>query len=197
MTDLSALVPGLADPAHDAQQLFRAILDATSHPGRIVALAAAPSGPGGLSPAATAWLLTLADGDTPVWLAPGFDLPVVRDFLRFHAGSPIAASRADAAFGVLPSSLTDSFERFALGSDAYPDRSATLVIEVPDLRGGPKTNWRGPGIDGSTGVAIAGLASKFWADWADNHALFPCGVDLVFTAGTELCALPRSIAVEA
>ena len=196
MTDLSNLAPGLADPSHDAQQLFRAILDATSQPGRIVSLAAAPAGPGRLSRAATAWLLTLADRDTPVWLAPDLDRPGVRDYLRFHAGSPIAASRADAAFGVLPAGLAQPFDGFAIGSDAYPDRSATLVIEVPDLRGGPTTRWRGPGIDGSTGVAIAGLSDGFWHEWAANHGLFPCGVDLVFTAGTELCALPRSIAVE-
>ena len=31
MSDLSNLAAGLADPAHDAQQLFRAILDATTH----------------------------------------------------------------------------------------------------------------------------------------------------------------------
>lgn len=196
MSDLSALAPGLADPPHDAQQLFRAILDATSHPGRIVTLAAAPVGPGTLSPAATAYLLTLADRDTPIWLADGFDRPEVRDFLRFHAGAPIVASRADAAFGVVATGQPQPFDGFNLGTDAYPDRSATLVIEVPDLRGGPARHWRGPGIESRASVAIAGLADDFWHDWAANHGLFPCGVDLVFTAGTELCALPRSIAVE-
>ena len=88
------------------------------------------------------------------------------------------------------------FDGFNLGTDAYPDRSATLVIEVPALRGGLVEQWRGPGIDGRATVAIAGLPEDFWNDWAANHGLFPCGVDLVFTAGTELCALPRSIAVE-
>lgn len=196
MSDLSTLAPGLADPPHDAQQLFRAILDAASHPGRVVTLQAAPAGPGALSPAATAYLLTLADRDTPVWLAADFDRPEVRDFLRFHAGAPIATARGEAAFGVVAAGQSQPFDGFNLGTDTYPDRSATLVIEVPDLRGGSLHHWRGPGIADRASVAIAGLADDFWHDWAANHGLFPCGVDLVFTAGSELCALPRSIAVE-
>ena len=196
MSDLSALAPGLDDPAHDAQRIFRAILEATSHPGHIVTLPAAPAGPGTLSAAATAYLLTLVDRDTPVWLASEFDRPEVRDFLRFHAGAPIVASRPEAAFGVVAAGQGQPFDGFNLGTDAYPDRSATRVIEVPGLRGGPVRQWRGPGIAERAGVAIEGLADDFWHDWAANHGLFPCGVDIVFTAGTELCALPRSIAVE-
>jgi alpha-D-ribose 1-methylphosphonate 5-triphosphate synthase subunit PhnH len=196
MTDLSNLGPGLGDPAHDAQQLFRAILAATSQPGRIVALSDAPAGPGALSRAAAAWLLTLADRDTPVWLADEFDRPEVRDFLRFHAGVPLTPSRGEAVFAVQAGGSAQALDGFAIGTDPYPDRSATLVLEVPDLRGGPPTKWRGPGIAGQARVAIGGLAEDFWRDWAANHGLFPCGVDLVFTAGTELCALTRSIAVE-
>ena len=196
MSDLSNLAPGLADPSHDAQQLFRAILEATAHPGRIVSLPAAPVGPGRLSCAAAAYLLTLADRDTPVWLADDFDHPEVRDFLRFHAGTPLAASRGDATFAVLGAATPHLLDGFAIGTDAYPDRAATLVIELGSLRGGPAKAWRGPGIDGHATSALAGLPKTFWSDWAANHALFPCGVDLVFTAGTELCALPRSIAVE-
>jgi alpha-D-ribose 1-methylphosphonate 5-triphosphate synthase subunit PhnH len=196
MTDLSTLGPGLADPAHGAQQLFRAILDATSHPGRIVSLPAAPAGPGGLSAAATAYLLTLADRDTPVWLAEPFDRPDVGNFLRFHAGASIVAQRNQATFAVLAAATPAPFDAFNLGTDAYPDRSATLIVEVPGLTGGPMRQWHGPGIDRRAAVAVAGLSDDFWQDWAANHGLFPCGVDIVFTAGTELCALPRSIAVE-
>jgi alpha-D-ribose 1-methylphosphonate 5-triphosphate synthase subunit PhnH len=196
MSDLRMLAPGLADPSHDAQQIFRTILEATSHPGRIVSLPAAPAGPGMLSAAATAYLLTLADRDTPVWLASEFDRPEVCNFLRFHAGAPIVAQRAEAAFAVLAAGTASPFDGFDLGSDAYPDRSATLIVEVADLRSGPTRQWRGPGINGRTAIAVAGLSDDFWQGWAANHSLFPCGVDVVFTAGTELCALPRSIAVE-
>ena len=138
----------------------------------------------------------MAARDTPVWLAEPFDRPQVGNFLRFHAGAPIVTLRAQATFGVLAATTPAPFDGFNLGTDAYPDRSATLIVDVPSLAGGTMRRWRGPGIDGHADVAIAGLADAFWQDWAANHGLFPCGVDIVFTAGTELCALPRSIAVE-
>ena len=47
------------------------------------------------------------------------------------------------------------------------------------------------------GPSVAGLPDSFWRDWTANHALFPCGVDIVFAADSQLLALPRSIAVEA
>ena len=130
-----------------------------------------------------------------MWLAPEFDRPEVRDFIRFHTGAPIAAGRDEAVFAVLAHD-TASLDGFAIGTDPYPDRSATLVIEVPVLGAGATRRWRGPGIDGQAAVAVGGLGADFWQAWADNHALFPCGVDIVFAAGSQLLALPRSIAVE-
>ena len=191
------LAPGLADPSHDAQRLFRGVLDAFSHPGRIVELRDAPAGPGTLSPAAAAFLLTFADRETPLWLEAGLDKQEVRDFLRFHAGTPIVQAREAATFAVIIAGGGEPFAGFAIGTDAYPDRAATLVIEVPALDRGPTTLWRGPGIDGEVRVAIDGLGDGFWPAWAANHALFPCGVDLVFASGSRLIALPRSVAVEA
>lgn len=192
---MKGLAAGLADPAHDAQRLFRAVLDAFAHPGRIVDLPHPPAGPGGISPGTTAFLLTLVDRDTPLWLAPPFDLAAVRDFVRFHAGAPVVTERKSATFAVLDHDDV-SLEGFAIGTDIFPDRSATLVIEVPALGAGVARRWRGPGIDGSASVAIGGLGPDLWQAWSDNHALFPCGVDIVFAAGSQLLALPRSIAVE-
>jgi len=191
------LAPALADPAHDAQRIFRGVLDAFSHPGRVVTLADAPAGPGTLSPASVAVLLTLADRDTPLWLDGAFDRPEVRDFLRFYAGTPIVATRGEASFAVVAYDDPAPLDGFAIGTDTFPDRSATLVVEVPALEGGAACTWRGPGIDGTAHVAIDGLPEGFWPAWAANHALFPCGVDIVFAAGSRLLALPRSIAVEA
>jgi alpha-D-ribose 1-methylphosphonate 5-triphosphate synthase subunit PhnH len=192
---VTVLAPGFSDPGHDAQRLFRAVLDGFAHPGRIISLPDPPAGPGTISPATAAYLLTLVDRDTPLWLAPEFELPAVRDFVRFHTGAPIVARRDEAVFAVLAHD-TASLDGFAIGTDPYPDRSATLVIEVPVLGAGAARRWRGPGIDGQAAVAVGGLGADFWQAWADNHALFPCGVDVVFAAGSQLLALPRSIAVE-
>ena len=191
------LAPGLADPSHEAQRLFRSVLDAFSHPGRVVELRDAPVGPGTLSPAAAAFLLTFADRETPLWLEAGVDKQEVRDFLRFHAGAPLVPAREAASFAVIIGGGGEPFAGFAIGTDTYPDRAATLVIEVPALEGGRATIWRGPGIDGEIQVAIDGLGDGFWPAWTANHALFPCGVDLVFASGSRLIALPRSVAVEA
>jgi len=194
MTDIA---PGLADPPHDSQRLFRTVLEAFSHPGRIVALAEAPTGVGPLSDAATAFVLTLVDRDTPLWLEPAFDVAAVRDFVRFHTGAQIATREADALFAVLTPERTPLLDGFAMGTDPYPDRSATLVIEVPSLTGGATRTVRGPGVETRAGISVAGLPDSFWSEWAANHALFPCGVDLVFTSGAGLLALPRSMVVEA
>ncbi len=197
MNAVGRLSPALADPVHDSQRVFRAILEAISNPGRIVTLPLAPVGPGTISLAAIAALLTLADRDTPVWLGPGIDGDALRDFLRFHAGCPIVPERPRATFGVATAASLASFDGFEIGTDTYPDRAATVLVEVPALEGGPETTWRGPGIETARAVAIEGLPDGFWSEWAANHAVFPCGLDILFTSGSRLCGLPRSIAVEA
>ncbi len=193
---MSDIAPGLADPAHDSQSLFRAILDAFSHPGRSVSLRQAPERVGRLSRSAVAFLLTLVDRDTPLWLDPVLAEPVVSSFVRFHTGAPIVDRREDALFAIMTPECEALFDGFTIGTDPYPDRSATLLIELPSLSGGPERLWRGPGIADATAVALAGLSDSFWADWNANRMLFPCGVDVAFAAGSEFIALPRSVAVE-
>jgi alpha-D-ribose 1-methylphosphonate 5-triphosphate synthase subunit PhnH len=193
VTDIAV---GLDDPAHDSQRLFRAVLEAFSHPGRIVHLPMPPAAARPLSQAATAFVLTFVDRDTPLWLAPALDIDAVRDFVRFHTGASIAKRPADALFAVLTPDGMPPLDSFPIGTDPYPDRSATLVIELPSLAGGPARKWRGPGIQDHQLVGLPTLPDSFWQSWAANNVLFPCGIDLVFAAGCDLIALPRSIAVE-
>ena len=187
--------PAFTDPVHDAQVCFRALLDAMAHPGRIVALAAAPvEMPPTLGPAAAAVALTLCDNDTPVWLSASLD--PVRAYLTFHCAATFASHPAEARFAFFgdPGELPE-LDRFALGTDEYPDRSATLIIQVPSLTAGSGRLLRGPGIRGEARLDVRGLPDRFWAKRAALAELFPCGLDMLFAAGRELAALPRSITV--
>ena len=186
MTALSAsatLGGGFADPARDAAQAFRAVLDAMARPGTKVTLAAA-HGPAPLSPAAAAVLLTLVDRTTPLHLAGAHDGAALRDWIAFHCGAPLVAAE-DAAFALGTWAALQPLDRFAIGTPEYPDRSATLIVDDP-AEGQPVT-LSGPGIRG-TAAALLPDPTAF----AANHARFPLGWDAILTRGAALIAVPRS-----
>jgi alpha-D-ribose 1-methylphosphonate 5-triphosphate synthase subunit PhnH len=85
-----------------------------------------------------------------------------------------------------------ALEAFALGSDEYPERSATLVIEVSGVVSGDGALLRGPGIRDGTRLGVAGLPIRFWEERASLAELFPRGLDILFVSGHRLAALPRS-----
>ncbi|GAB4367878.1 MAG: phosphonate C-P lyase system protein PhnH [Kiloniellaceae bacterium] len=195
--DTSGLKPGFADPVHGAQRLFRGLLTALAHPGRAVEISDPVEGPVPLDPATTAAALTLLDYDTPLWIDWIADTPPLRAYLKFHCGCPIVARSQDAAFALVtdPANMP-RLALFAQGVDQYPDRAATLLLQVPALTGGPAVTLSGPGIKDSARVAPAGLPDWFWNDWRLNAAQFPLGVDIFFTCGTTVIGLPRSILAE-
>jgi len=190
------LVPGFDDPVNDAQQTFRAALDAFAHPGRMQTVGAACGVPPGLSAAMAALLLTLADGDTPVWLPA--DVPAAaRAFLRFHCGCPLVNDPAAALFVAVPCGhAAPALSACAQGDPAYPDRSATLLLEVASLEAGEALSLSGPGIAHRQAVQVTGLPGGLRAQWRANHARFPLGVDLLLTSGARFCALPRTTRME-
>ena len=190
--DHADLVPGFADPVHDAQASFRVILDSIAHPGRIetlpVSLAASPPPP--LSVAAAAVALTLCDIDTPIWL----DLPLAAasSYLAFHCGAPIAPTPTHARFAFAANAAAlPPLESFALGSDEYPDRSTTLVVEVVGLVAGCGMRLTGPGIRDEAWLSVAGLPARLWEERAALAELLPRGLDIILVSGTHLAALPR------
>jgi alpha-D-ribose 1-methylphosphonate 5-triphosphate synthase subunit PhnH len=189
-------LPGFADPGSDSQRIFRSVLDAVAHPGRIVSIEAPadlPSGPLGRAAIGTA--LALLDFETPVWLdeaaRPAFS------HLRFHCNCPEAETRDSAAFAFIgdPARLP-ALDGFALGLDPYPDRSTTLVIEVADLARGGRLSLSGPGIENRNRLGVAGFRAGFWSERAALAPLFPRGLDLILTCGDLLAAVPRTTRIE-
>jgi alpha-D-ribose 1-methylphosphonate 5-triphosphate synthase subunit PhnH len=192
----TSLLPGFDQPVDDAQQVFSATLQAFAHPGRVQTLAVSSGCPEGLSPAMTALLLTLADADTPVWL-PSDVGAAARAFLRFHCGCPLVDEVAAASFVCVPAGhAMPALTACAQGDPAFPDRSATLMVEMVSLHEGDALVLRGPGIETTRTLRVAGLPAGFGGQWRANNAGFPLGVDLLLTAGDQICAMTRTTLVE-
>lgn len=184
-----ALEGGFANPAIDAAHAFRAALDALARPGRIVTVAGARP-PAPLSVAAGVLVLVLADGMTPLHLAGAHDCPALRDWITFHTGAPLVGAE-EAMFAVGSWAALQPTRRFALGTQDYPDRSATLIVEMPGLSASG-ARLSGPGIE-----SYAHLSLPEAAAFARNAARYPLGWDAFLTAGDRLAGLPRSTRVEA
>jgi alpha-D-ribose 1-methylphosphonate 5-triphosphate synthase subunit PhnH len=182
------LTGGFDNPAITAAEAFRAVLQAMARPGRIARVAgAAPPAP--CSPAAGAVLLTLVDADTPLHLAGAHDCAPLRDWVRFHTSAPLVP-RTDAAFALGDWAALAPLEGYPLGTPEYPDRSATLIVELPDLTA-TGARLTGPGIRDAARLPLPDPAA-----FAANAARFPLGLDVILTAGDRLAALPRSTRVE-
>jgi alpha-D-ribose 1-methylphosphonate 5-triphosphate synthase subunit PhnH len=191
------LAPAFADPVHDSQRTFRAVMNALAHPGAITPIVTAVASPLPLAPAAAAIALTLLDYETPVWLDGALAAtPGIADWFRFHTGASITSDQGAAAFAFIADvAEAPSFETFALGSTEYPDRSTTLVLQVEQFSRGESISLRGPGIAGTRTLAAGQLPSRFREQWADNRELFPRGVDVILVTNSEIVALPRSVRI--
>jgi alpha-D-ribose 1-methylphosphonate 5-triphosphate synthase subunit PhnH len=198
---LDTLAPGFADPVHDAQAVFRVLLDALARPGTtgwIEAMSGDSSMVANTSSApaaAVAALLTLGDYATPIWLQRRDD--ALASTIRFHTGAPLVDKPEHAAFAYIdtPSELP-SPDAFALGDPESPERSATLLIRVDALDGGRPLTLTGPGIETSASIAPVGIPDDFWRARAALAPVFPCGIDCYLVCGQAVLGIPRTTHVE-
>ena len=186
----AALEGGFADTPRQSAVAFRAALDVLARPGRIREITGATP-PEGLSEAAGVLLLTLTDAETPLWLPERLRAGAVAEWLRFHANAPQGTGRGQAMFAVGRWEELLPLADWPAGEPAYPDRAATLIVEVAGLEGGPVLALSGPGIDGRARLAPV-LPSGAVAALRANAARFPLGLDFFFTAGGQVAGLPRS-----
>ena len=194
---MSAVAAGFAKPVLAAQATFRTVMDAMARPGSVRGLAGIAA-PAPLSPSAATIALTLLDYETPFWLdARLAAAPEVARFISFHTGAQLTADPAAAAFAfVAAPAAMPPFASFAQGNAEYPDRSTTLVLQVTQLAEGVGSVLRGPGIVGARHLAASPLPADFLAQFADNRAQFPRGVDILLAANDAVAGLPRSLHVE-
>jgi alpha-D-ribose 1-methylphosphonate 5-triphosphate synthase subunit PhnH len=196
-TDLHHMVAGFAHEAYGSQAVFRTALNALSHPGRPLDLPLQTALPRQGHAAAAALLLGLVDSDTGLWLSPLLAGSEAAAWLRFHTGCTWVAEPAEAHFvWVAQGDALPDLQRLKQGTDAYPDQSATCVIEVQSLQSevidGSGLTLQGPGILGLRALQVQGLPADFHAQWSRNHASFPCGVDVFLATSSQIVGLPRT-----
>ena len=188
------MLAAFAHPVFDSQRNFRELLQAMARPAasRVVPVPAAAPAP--VLPATMAVLLTLCDADTALWLQQPNEQ--VASHLRFHAGVRLVQEPAEADFALITeSSSMPALTRFAHGDLRYPDRSATLIVQVDGFHENDGWRFAGPGIRDVEQLAIEGLPAGFWQQRAAMSAQLPLGVDLIFISGERMVALPRTTRV--
>ncbi len=191
---MTATTHDFEGPVFAAQSTFRAIMQAIARPGSLQSIEGLKDVPAPLSGEAAAIALALFDHDTPVWLDPELARPDVAAWLRFHTGAPVVPEPALAIFALVgdPAGLPP-LNAFDQGSAEYPDRSTTLVLQMAGLAEGETLVLTGPGIRDNQAFRAAPLPDDMAERIAANRSQFPRGVDLLFTAPSQVAAIPRSV----
>src|SRR5467141_1552061 len=194
MTTVAELPAGFADKVLSAQSTFRSVMDAMARPGSVQRIVAAIGAPAAMMRGTAAIALTLFDQDTPLWLDPQISgTSDVTKWLKFHTGAPVIADSSVCSFALVGDARAlPGLDRFALGSNEYPDRSTTLILQVESLTQGPVLELRGPGIDGTAVMQAAIQPPDLFERLAVNAALFPRGIDVVLVADDAIVAIPRT-----
>ena len=193
MVTVAELPAGFADKVLSAQSTFRSVMEAMARPGTVQQIRAVAGTPAPLMRGTAAIALTLFDHDTPIWLDRTMSAtPDVGRWLKFHTGTPVIADSSASSFAVMGNARElPPLDRFALGSNEYPDRSTTLILQIDSLTSGPAYELTGPGIDG-VAVLQATIAGNLFAQLAINATLFPRGVDVVLVHDDAIVAIPRT-----
>ncbi len=195
---LAVTASGFADPVHEAQSAFRAMMEAVARPGTVQPLAGIEAAPAPLTAELAAIALTLCDADTPLWLSPCLaSEPAVTRFLAFHCGAPLVNDPAKAAFALaLGWDEAPALSALAQGEPAYPDRSTTLIVAVPMPGEDSAVRLSGPGIKGQRALHDGVVPAARRAEFAHNRAAFPLGVDVILAAPGHVLGLPRTTTME-
>ncbi len=185
---------GFSDSVLNAQNVFRALMDAMTNPGRVVEVSDLTTPPTPLTPLSASIAATLFDHDATVWCDRAISGSAAAvGWLKFHTGLELTGDTAEADFALISDvNAMPSLESFCRGTAEYPDRSTTLILQIDGFDGADVLTLEGPGIKETQSFSPSHLPKMFRDQWAANRAAFPRGVDLVFAAKGALAALPRT-----
>ena len=186
------LQPAFSLAVQDAQHSFRRLLKAMSEPGVIVSLQQLQHGWQPLNVASTSLLLTLADHETPVWLASALRNDLVGQNLRFHTGAPLVDQPQQAVFAVANDGISaEQLNVLSAGTVTAPETGVTLIVQLASLSGGRMLRLTGAGIAEERMIAPQ-LPDCIIDELTERPHPFPLGIDLILTCGERLLAIPRT-----
>ncbi len=187
--------PTIAPRALAEQENFRVLLNCMARPGTTDRLRSVDE-----TVANSAPLVAIAEAllDHEVEFAISSDTGSLKEAILRRTGShSVAVPQAGFVFADADSAV-EALEATRIGDIDYPERGATLIVEVDSLQAdGVQIELRGPGIETSISIRIAGLPVDFFRALSAKNSLFPLGVDTIFaTASGGITCIPRTSQIE-
>jgi alpha-D-ribose 1-methylphosphonate 5-triphosphate synthase subunit PhnH len=187
---------GFEQPVFQSQSVFKAMMDGMARPGTVQTIENSAAPPASMGAGAGAIALALCDHDTPVYLCRSLVDAGLPGWLAFQTGALVTDDRTEAQFAFFDKSAQlPPLSTFSAGTQEYPDRSTTIILEVPAFGGGQDFILTGPGIQETTTINVVGLPAPFEDLWKENNGHYPRGVDLVLVANLEMICLPRTVRI--
>ncbi|MDR1487616.1 MAG: phosphonate C-P lyase system protein PhnH [Deltaproteobacteria bacterium] len=145
-----------------------------------------------LPPLMAALALTLTDHHTPVWISDNYH--DAKSWLSFHQGVVVTETPSEALFFIISScSEIPPLEYLKIGTERYPDHSATFILEKSASNKGPSLTATGAGIKEKTIFSNHDFSYEFVSLWAKNTASYPTGIDILLAGESTLIGLPRTV----
>ena len=197
MTTVAELPAGFADKVLSAQSTFRSVMDAMARPGSVQHIVATAGTPPAMMCGTAAIALTLFDHDTPIWLDPGMSATSdVAKWLKFHTSAPVIRGFiGPQVFALISDSrrTCQPLDRFAFGSNEYPDRSTTLILQVGSLtQGNYFSNCAAPASTGQLPCGHRSSRMTCSIGLTPMSRCFPRGIDVVLVHDDAIVAIPRT-----
>lgn len=192
-----SLMQAMKLTAHEAQAVFRALVDTTANPGEIVRIG--PVNRASLHPVLLP-VVTLADVNTTVAVLHHGRDDTVEATGRAIGRVTGAAWTDDPEHADLVVSLGESSadlpKRLRVGSAAAPELGAKVFIACQSISttgAGLAVTTVGPGASAGRQFHVSGLSHGFVEDLGRLTCRFPAGVDAWFVADDGACVgIPRS-----
>lgn len=189
------LYTGFDSSSYQSQATFKAILNATSEPGKLITLDNYNFTWDNLNAATVAILLTLCDHDSTVYLNQEYATQPNLKSLAFHTQAK-TVPESHANFVVIHHQPTQQeLDNLNLGTDLSPEESSTVIVQVDDFSEGNLLQLRGPGILHKREINLP-LSETLHHYFKMQRNHFPKGADFIFTYENHLIAIPRSTSVE-